>query len=104
MKDLAWRVCARWKREVVILVEAIKVKRRPSKARVCLFYSISLLLCYRPIEDLCICSYEAHLNIKEEFILGFSPERVSPRKTLCLLFMLFTLLYIALLVIYMLSG
>ena len=72
------------------------MKRRPSEARVCLFYSLSLFLCYRPIEDLCICSYEAHLNIKEEFILEFSPERVSPRKTLCLLFMLFTLLYIAL--------
>ena len=61
-----------------------------------LFSHVSLLVCYHPIEDYCICSYEAHLNIKEEFILGFSPERVSPRKNLCLLFMLFTLLYIAL--------
>ena len=42
MKVLAWRVCARWKRGVVILVEAIEVKRRPSEARVCLFYSLSL--------------------------------------------------------------
>ena len=72
------------------------MKRRSSEARVCLFYSLSLFLCYRPIENLCIFSYEAHLNIKEEFILGFSPKRVSPRKTLCLLFMLFSLLYIAL--------
>ena len=72
------------------------MKRRPSEARVCLFYSLSLFLFYRPINDSCICSYEAHLNIKEEFILGFFPKRVSPRKTLCLLFMLFTLLYIAL--------
>ena len=72
------------------------MKRRPSKATVCLFFSISLSLCYHPIEDCCIFSYEAHLNIKEEFILRFSPESVSPRKTLCLLFMLFTLLYITL--------
>ena len=27
-------VCARWKREVVILLEAYEVKRRPNKARV----------------------------------------------------------------------
>ena len=29
-------------------------------------------------------------------MLGFSPERVSPRKILCLLCMLFTVLYFAL--------
>ena len=65
------------------------MNRRPSKASVFLFYSISLSLCYRPIEDCCIYSYEAHLNIKEEFILGFSPKRVSPRKILSLVYALY---------------
>ena len=40
------------------------------------FSTLSVSTWYRPIDDCCICSYEAHLNIKEEFILGFSPERV----------------------------
>ena len=78
------------------------MKRRPSEARVCLFYSLSLLLCYRPIEDLYICSYEAHLNIKEEFILGFSPSKQGKLCVSCLCSLLYCTLL--LLVIYMLSG
>ena len=93
---LAWRVALERRGGSYTLWRITTCEGRPSYARVCLFYSLSLFLCYHPIEDCCIYSYEAHLNIKEEFILGFSPERVSPRKTLCLLFMLFTLLYIAL--------
>ena len=90
--------CAKRRRRFVNLVEANDLKKE-DLATLGFVYStlsLSLCICYRPIEDCCICSYEAHLNIKEEFILGFSPERVSLRKTLCLLFMLFTLLYIAL--------
>ena len=56
------------------------MKRRPSEARVCLFYSISLSLCYRPIEDYFIYSYESHLNIKEEFILGFFSRKGFPKE------------------------
>jgi hypothetical protein len=93
---LAWRVALERRGGLYTLWRITTCEGKPSYARVCLFYSLSFCIWYCPIEDCCIYSYEAHLNIKEEFILGFSLERVSLRKTLCLLFMLFTLLYIAL--------
>ena len=56
-------------------------------------------------EDCCICSYEAHLNIKEGIHNGVFSRKGFPKEILCLLCMLFTLLYIALPgYIYMLSG
>ena len=82
-------VCARWSREVIILLEAYEVKRRPSKARVWQFSSTSLLVCYRPIEDYCIYSYEAHLNIKGRIHTGVFSRKGFPKEILCLLFMLF---------------
>ena len=88
--------CAKRRRRFVNLVEANDLKKEDLATLGFVYSTLSLCIWYCPIKDCCICSYEAHLNIKEEFILGFSPERVSPRKTLCLLFMLFTLLYIAL--------
>ena len=82
--DLAWRVTLERREGSYTLWKTTICEGRPSYARVCLFYSLSVSTWYRPIEDCCIYSYEAHLNIKEEFILGFSLERVSPKKTLSL--------------------
>ena len=68
--------------------------------------TLSLSICIGIVlfVDCCICSYEAHLNIKEGIHTEVFSRKGFPKENLCLLFMLFTLLYIALLVIYMLSG
>ena len=77
---LAWRVCAKRRRRFAILEEAIDLKKE-DLARLGFVYStLSLCLCYRPIEDCCIVSYEAHLNIKEEFILGFFSRKGFPKE------------------------
>ena len=70
---------------------------RPSYARVCPHYSLSLSVSGIVLfVDCCICSYEAHLNIKEGIHTGVFSGKGFPKENLCLLFMLFTLLYIAL--------
>ena len=78
-------------------VEATTCGGRPSYARVCPHYSLSLSVSGIVLfVDCCICSYEAHLNIKEEIHTGVFSRKGFPKENLCLLFMLFTLLYIAL--------
>ena len=44
-----------------------------------LFSTTSLLVCYRPIEDCCICSYEAHLNIKGRIHIGAFSRKGFPK-------------------------
>ena len=88
---------AREERRFVHLVEATTCGGRPSYARVCPHYSLSLSVSGIVLfVDCCICSYEAHLNIKEGIHTGVFSRKGFPKENLCLLFMLFTLLYIAL--------